>query len=85
MINVIYQFHAKLHSILTNVKPTFLCKALKKKTPDKTFYLAYDLNKRSNPHYHHPEYYAFNFSSKEYKLVSAQVNNISLKVTEFKI
>ena len=53
---------------------------LERNIPDKTFYLAYDLNKRNNLHYHHPEYYPFNFSNPGYKFVSAQINNISLKV-----
>ena len=53
---------------------------LERNIPDKTFYLAYDLNKRNNLHYHHPEYYPFNFSNPGYKFVSAQMNNISLKV-----
>ena len=54
--------------------------ALKKRPPDKTFYLAYDMNKRDNLYYHHPEYYPFDFQSEGYKLVSGQINNISLKV-----
>jgi len=55
-------------------------KVLERNIPDKTFYLAYDLNKRNNLHYHHPEYYPFNFSNPGYKFVSAQMNNISLKL-----
>ena len=54
--------------------------ALKKCSPDKTFYLAYDMNKRNNLYYHHPEYYPFDFQTTGYKFVSAQINNISLKV-----
>ena len=57
--------------------------ALENRDPDKTFYLPYDLERRNNLHYHHPEYYPFDFEREGYKLVTAQINNITLKVKRY--
>ena len=51
-----------------------------RETPDKTFYLAYDLLAKNNPEYHHPEYYSYNDVEGQNKLRTPQLNNITLKV-----
>ncbi|XP_069688622.1 uncharacterized protein [Periplaneta americana] len=52
-----------------------------KKTPDMTFYLSYDFYKLDNPHYHRYPYYGFNQVAN--KLLTPQLNHISLKLPPF--
>ena len=55
--------------------------ALRKKNPDKTFYISFDVRGRENPHYDHPQYYPYEASSRP---AQPQIDHVSFKVGSIK-
>lgn len=55
--------------------------ALRKKIPDKTFYISFDVRGKENPHYDHPQYYPYETSSRP---AQPQIDHVSFKVFSIK-
>ena len=56
--------------------------ALRKKNPDKTFYISFDVRGKENPHYDHPQYYPYEGSKRQNQ---PQIDHISFKVGSIKM
>ena len=55
--------------------------ALRKKIPDKTFYISFDVRGKENPHYDHPQYYPYEDASRPDQ---PQIDHIAFKVFSIK-